>query len=135
MAVKPENTFRAGVHRHLDKVAIHQEKMSNPYSSGTADDWYSGAGGDLWVEYKFIPRQPQRGSVKIAKLFSALQLKWLSDRHREGRNIAVIIGCPSGGLILRDLDWELESVTVEYFTARLRSRTELAEWISEQVKG
>ena len=138
MATKPENTFREGVHRHLKGKPIHHEKMSNPYSSGTADDWYSGKGqgsSDLWIEYKYIPRQPQRGSVKIAKLFSALQLKWLSDRHREGRNIAVIIGCPSGGLILRDLDWELESVTVEYFTARLRSRTELAEWISEQVKG
>ena len=134
MAVKPENTFRASVHRHLDK-SVHQEKMSNPYSSGTADDWYSGKGGDLWIEYKFIPRQPQRGSVKIASLFSTLQLNWLRDRHLEGRNVGVIIGCPSGGLILRDLDWELESVTVEYFTTRLRPRRDLAEWIEEQVKG
>ena len=134
MAVKPENTFRASVHRHLSHL-IHKEKMSNPYSSGTADDWYSGKGGDLWIEYKFIPRQPQRGSVKIASLFSKLQLEWLKGRHSEGRNIAAIIGCPSGGLILRDLDWEIESVTIEHFTAHLRSRPDLAAWISEQVKG
>ena len=135
MSTKPENVFRASVHRHLKKSEVHQEKMSNPYSSGTADDWYSGRGGDLWIEYKFIPRQPQRGSVKIAKLFSKLQLEWLKGRYEEGRNVAVIIGCPTGGLILRDLDWEMESVTVEYFTSRLRSRSELAAWIGEQVKG
>ena len=135
MAVKPENTFRTGVHKYLKGFGVHQEKMSNPYSSGTADDWYSGCIGDLWVEYKYIPRQPQRGSVKINKLFSTLQLDWLRGRHREGRNVAVIIGCPSGGLILRDEDWELESVTVEYFNSRVRSRADLAVWIREQVKG
>ncbi len=135
MSTKPENVFRGGVHRYLNKTEVHQEKMSNPYSSGTADDWYSGRGGDLWIEYKFIPRQPQRGSVKIAKLFSKLQLEWLRGRYEEGRNVAAIIGCPTGGLILRDLDWEMESVTVEHFTAHLRSRSDLATWIGEQVKG
>lgn len=133
MSIKPENQFRSTVHGHLDKTRVHQEKMSNPYSSGTADDWYSGSGGDLWVEYKFIPRRPQRGSVKIAGLFSTLQLNWLRARHCEGRNVAVIIGCPSGGLILRDLDWEIESVTVDHFTSQLRSRRDLAAWIEEQV--
>lgn len=138
MATKPENTFREGVHRHLKGKPVHHEKMSNPYSSGTADDWYSGKGqgsSDLWIEYKYIPRQPQRGSVKISKLFSALQLEWLTGRHREGRNVAVIIGSPNGGLILLDEDWGLESVTVEYFNSRVRSRPDLAAWIREQVEG
>ena len=133
MAIKPENTFRTGVHKYLKGSGLHHEKMSNPYSSGTADDWYSGPGGDLWVEFKYIPRRPQRGSVKIAGLFSTLQLNWLRARHCEGRNVATIIGCPSGGLILRDLDWEIESVTVDYFTSQLRSRRDLAAWIEEQV--
>ena len=138
MATKPENTFREGVHRYLKGKSLHHEKMSNPYSSGTADDWYSGKGvgsSDMWIEYKFIPRQPQRGSVKIKKLFSALQLAWLTDRHREGRKIAVIIGCPNGGLILLDEDWELESLTVDHFNAHVRSRADLATWIREQVEG
>lgn len=135
MAVKPENTFRTGVHRYIKGSGLHHEKMSNPFGSGTADDWYSGPGGDLWVEFKYIPRQPQRGSVKIRKLFSALQLEWLTGRHREGRNVAAIIGCPSGGLILCDEDWELEHVTIEHFNSRVRSRADLAAWIREQVKG
>jgi len=109
--------------------------MNNPYSSGTADDWYSGRLNDLWVEYKYIPRVPQRGSVQIAKLFSVLQHQWLSGRHREGRNVAAIIGCPAGGIVLRDLEWEQENLSLAEFRARLRERTDLAGWIRQQTEG
>ena len=133
MAVKPENTFRNGVHKYLPRT-VHHEKMNNPYSSGTADDWYSGSNADLWVEYKFLPRVPQRGTVKIAKLFSPLQLRWLSGRYTEGRNIACIIGCPTGGVILRDKVWEEIETSVASFLSHIKSRTDLASWIREQVE-
>ena len=130
MAIKPENTFISGVHKHIPRH-IHREKMNNPYSSGTADVWYSGKGGDLWVEYKWIPRIPQRGVVAPQKLLSALQMKWLNDRYNEGRNVNVIIGCPAGGVLLLDRLWECD-LTAAGFTSLIRSRHDLADWISSQ---
>ena len=63
MANKPETTFITSVNRLLPIGAVEDvplfepipmkrkwigyEKMNNPYSSGTADSWYSGKGGDL----------------------------------------------------------------------------------------
>ena len=137
MAIKPENTFRSGVHKFLPKE-LHHEKMNNPYSSGTADDWFSGTKADLWIEYKFLPRLPQRASVwlvnpNVAKpLLSKLQELWLHKRHVEGRTIAVVIGCPEGGIILRDLKWE-DPITVETFKDNLVPRKAIALWIEEQT--
>lgn len=128
MAIKPENQFRSGVHKYLPKE-LHHEKMCNPYSSGTADDWYSGNRADLWVEYKFIPRVPSRVDVKPKEMLSALQLKWLNGRYAEGRQVAVVIGCPDGGVILRDQEW-MWDYTPQMFRDRLVPRQAIAQWIA-----
>lgn len=129
MASKPESVFVAGVHKYLPKT-LHREKMNNPYRGGTADQWYSGLAGDLWVEYKFLPRTPQRGTIRPA--LSDLQRQWLRGRHGEGRNVCVIIGCPAGGVILRDCEWE-DGLPCGEFTTRLLSRADLASWIGKQT--
>lgn len=131
MAVKPENQFISGVHKYLPAVKVlHREKMNNPFRGGTADWWYSGITSDLWVEYKFLPRVPQKGVVKAD--LSALQSQWLQGRYKEGRNVAVIVGCPLGGVILRDLEWEKEIPVLEFKT-RIISRNELAIWLMQQT--
>ena len=148
MPAKPESSFIASINRllplkkrressrarekHPPCRHIHYEKMNNPYSSGTADGWYSGAAGDLWIEYKFLPRIPQRVSVKPRELLSDLQVEWLNERHGEGRNVAVIIGCPDGGVLLREREWEKELCS-QAFQTLIRSRSTLAEWILEQT--
>lgn len=148
MASKPETKFIESVNRLLPlkrlkmcaKVRegldpsqhIHYEKMNNPYSSGTADCWYSGCGGDLWIEYKYIPRIPQRGVVSPMKLLSALQAEWLRGRYDEGRSAAVVIGCPTGGVLLLDRDWEAD-LPAASFVSLILSRTDLADWIKTQV--
>jgi len=129
MASKPETKFIAGVHKHLPKTP-HREKMNNPYRGGTADQWYSGSAGDLWSEYKFLPRTPQRGVVRPD--VSPLQKKWLRGRYEEGRNVCVIVGCPAGGVILRDLEWE-DGLLYNEFGARIQSRADLANWIETQT--
>ena len=150
MASKPETRFIASINRLLplkkrkecinarnrypDSKHIHYEKMNNPYSSGTADCWYSGKVGDCWLEYKYLPRIPQRVSVKPFELLSALQKEWLEERHSEGRTVAVIIGCPDGGVLLRDGEWN-EEITPQRYASLLLSRTDLAEWILTQVAG
>lgn len=131
MAAKLETTFYNGVNRHLDK-AIYHMKNHNPYVSGIPDIWYSGR-NDLWVEYKFIPRKPVRAPVKPQELLSALQSKWLRERYDEGRNLAVIIGCPEGGVVLTNLEWESE-ISVRDFETRIKSKKELALWIESQVQ-
>lgn len=148
MSSKPETVFIASVNKLLplkrlkmctaaralvhESQYIHYEKMNNPYSAGTADGWYSGNAGDLWVEYKNLPRIPQRGIVDPMKLLSALQADWLTGRYDEGRNVAVIIGCPSGGVLLRDRLWE-SSMTAKEYVCLLRTRQNLAAWIKEQT--
>lgn len=151
MSVKPENTFIDSINNLLPiakraksakarasrpDVLLHYEKMNNPYRSGTADSWYSGPGGDVWVEYKFLPRTPQRGLVKPCELLSPLQFEWLTGRYAEGRNVGVIIGCPDGGALLRPgqlPEWG-GSFDAKTFSERLLvSRQVLADWILSQT--
>lgn len=133
MARKPENTFRVSVHRYLSRD-LHHEKMNNPYSSGTPDDWYSGTKADLWVEFKYLPRVPSRAVVWPAnpnqKMLSRLQLNWINRRCVEGRNVAVVIGCPDGGVILLDQEWN-QQFTADEFRNRLVPRQDIAQWIEQ----
>ncbi len=132
MSVKPENTFIGAVHKHLPP-AVYRMKNHNRYVAGVVDVWYSGNRADLWVEYKFIPRVPKRGDVHPGKLLSALQLEWLVGRHQEGRSVAVVIGCPNGGVILCDPDEWSADLTASEYTQRLLERKAIASWISQKT--
>lgn len=133
MAVKPETSFTQSILRHLPpKPLLHREKMNNPYSSGTPDLWFSGIRSDLWIEMKYLPRNPQRGVVAPTKLLSELQAEWLRRRHAEGRNVAVIVGCPAGGVILHGNAWE-HDLPAREFMSRVLSRRDVAAWIIAQV--
>jgi hypothetical protein len=147
--MKPENRFIAAVNRHLplkklrthatvrarypEANHVHYEKMNNSFRGGTWDAWYSGRGGDLWIEYKWIARVPQRASVKPFELLNPLQLDWGRERCSEGRNAAVIVGCPAGGVLLREGGW-LDELSPGQFKQRLNSSADLAAWIMEQIQ-
>lgn len=126
MARKAETTFIGSVHKHLP-VGVYREKMNNPYRSGTADVWYSGK-KDLWVEYKFLPTLPKRMDTFIKIDLSENQKIWLRDRHREGRNVAVICGCKAGGVVFNGLSWD-KPISNPEFTSRVITRQELAAWL------
>ena len=129
MSAKPEGTFTRGVHKYLPST-VYSVKNNNPYTGGLPDCWYSGNAADLWVEYKFIPKVPVESD--IVPDLSALQAEWLRCRHKEGRNVAVIVGCPDGGVILRDLKWEKPIPRAE-FVRSIKTRAELAAWIHNEV--
>ena len=131
MAVKPETTYIGRVHKHLPKM-VYRMKNNNPYLGGVPDVWYSAGKSDLWVEYKYIPKLPKSVPIRVPELLSSLQMQWLNDRRKEGRNVAVIIGCPSGGVLLRDYEWQNE-LTSSVYSALIKSNAELATWIKEQV--
>lgn len=131
MSAKPETTFINALHRKLPTSVYHM-KNNNPYTGGIPDCWYSGQSGDVWVEYKFLPTMPVRADVHPAKLLGALQMEWLNGRYAEGRNVAVIIGAPKGGVLLVDRAWEM-SLSPQLFASLIRSKDALIEWILTQV--
>ena len=136
MATKPETTFTGSVHKHLPPMdELYRMKNSNQYNAGIADVWYSG-NRDLWVEYKFItlpkrPETPIHISGKSA-LLSPLQTEWLTARHHEGRNVAVIVGCKEGGVIFPGVSWN-GYLSTEWFRKQIISRADLARRIQELV--
>ena len=139
MASKPETSFSLSVHRHLPPLKeLYREKMNNPYHGGTPDWWYSGR-RDLWLEHKFLPRVPQKGNVWLCNpnvkqpILSRLQQDWLNSRYKEGRNVGVLVGCPLGGVILRDLAWE-DELPVSLFRSLILSRQSVADWIVREVQ-
>ena len=104
--------------------------MNNPWRAGTADVWYSGDRGDLWIEYKFIERVPR--SAEILPDLTPRQKRWLNNRFDEGRNVAVVLGTPTGGVIYRNKEWmrPLDHVTL---AGLIVPRDEIARWIFSQV--
>lgn len=128
MSVKPENTYIGKVHKLLPRT-LYRMKNNNAFTGGIPDVWYSGTHGDLWVEYKYLPTVPKRSVVEPLKLLSPLQTKWLNERHAEGREVAVIIGCPIGGVLLRDKHWEA-SISATEFSTLIKSNADLAKWIA-----
>lgn len=131
MATKPETTFYSGVHKYLP-ADLHREKMHNPYRGGTWDFWFSGV-RDLWVEYKFMVL-PKRDATMVDVTLSDLQIAWGSARLYEGRNLAVIVGCKEGGIILENLDWERPLPCVD-FRKKILKRAEIANWITDTTGG
>lgn len=130
MAQKPENSFISGVHRQQSLQKVYHEKMSNPWRAGTADVWYSGSLGDIWIEYKYMPHVPK--SAAISPDLSPRQRKWLRDRYEEGRSVAVVLGHPDGAYVYMDCTWE-DPIPSEYLKSHSISRRDLAAWIHAQT--
>ena len=133
MSRGPENTFIASVHKHLAPT-VYSMKNHNEYNGGIADVWYDGPTGDLWVEYKFV-EVPKRDDTMIdlvggkEPIISKLQQKWLHDRHRHGRNVAVVVGCKDGGV---PCDWPVP-ISAAVFRYLVVSRRQIAQSINERT--
>lgn len=128
-----EHTFIRNVHNRLKRVApgLYIWKINDTYQGGVADAYYSG-GSDLWVEYKFLKNLPKRASTVIDIGLSALQRKWLSDRHREGRKVCVVVGSPDGSLILPGTNWD-RSITIADFVSSGVDISEVVAYIQSQT--
>lgn len=112
MPQKSETRFYTKVNKPLP-VGLHYQKFGAGSMNGTVDHWYSGNKADGWVEYKFLPVLSRDG-VDPLKHLSPLQALWVNRRHREGRDVLVIIGSPEGCAILENGAWNAR-VSVEDF--------------------
>lgn len=127
---KPENRFISSIHKYFLARGPYYEKMFNPLRGGTPDVYYSGEAGDLWVEYKFTKITPR--TKRILPGLTALQKRWLDCRYDEGRNVAVILGTPEGGVVYQHKQWG-QPLTGPELLERLLTRQELAQWIISQT--
>jgi hypothetical protein len=124
----PEARFTNNVNRTL-RSEICVWKISDRFTSGVPDCWYSGPKGDLWVEYKYTEKLPKRVPVKPD--LSPRQRDWLMDRHREGRNVAVVVGSEEGAVIYPGISFE-DPKPRDQLT--IHSTRELREWIKGEVQ-
>ncbi len=130
MSKQPENVFIAAVHRHLP-AELYRMKNHNAYNGGIPDCWYSGRLADLWVEYKYTIL-PARGDTLIKITLSELQKEWLRSRYKEGRQVAVAVGCKEGVVLFDGCDWDDEYSTDD-FKKLVITRQQLAKEIMERV--
>ena len=116
--MKPERRFRQSVTQHISNVYVWP--VNDTFHAGIPDHYYSGIRGDLWAEYKYFPTNRDRFDllkpVRSPRL-TQRQQRWLNDRHDEGRRVWVIVGMPSGGIILMNKEW-MEPVEVQALMSR-----------------
>ena len=116
--MKPERRFRQSITKYLKELYVWS--INDSWHAGVPDHYYSGTRGDLWAEYKYLPTD--RASFDLTRppktpKLSRIQQHWLNSRHDEGRNVCVIVGMPTGGVILINKEW-MEPVIVEHIYTR-----------------
>jgi len=109
---------------------IYKWKIMNMNQNGIPDCYFSGSHGDLWVEVKY-QTIPKRESTLIKPNLSPLQFKWLNDRRKEGRNVAVLMGTNIGSHIYQYGPFD-ESLSKSAFQT---TRKQIVEWISKETLG
>lgn len=109
---------------NLLRSDVYTWKISDRFTAGIPDAYYSGPVADIWVEYKLISKPPQ--TTKQSAALSDLQEKWLRGRMEEGRNVAVIVGLGTkNGVILTG-----EEMFNPIDLGAAISCKEIADWIS-----
>lgn len=130
-----ESTFTSAIRKLLPpEPTLYALKLNLPYTAGVPDAWYSGRGGDLWVEYKYLKHIPREIDLVGGRspTITLLQQGWLTARFNQGRSVGVIVGCEGGGVVFPDLDWK-ELVPKDEFMHRIWSRRQIADWIMHRV--
>lgn len=107
--------------------SVYAWKISDKFTAGVPDTWYSGKSGSIFIEYKFYQSLPKR---KFTPKLSAQQILWLRERYDEGIPVAVIIGAMDGAFILVDLQWESAILVAEIERYK---KPDVVHWIIKQV--
>ena len=113
----------------LLRADVYAWKISDRFTAGVPDAYYSGPTRDIWVEYKHIPKPPKTTQQSAA--LSDLQKKWLRERMGQGRNVAVVVGLGTrSGIILTG-----EHIFQPIDLSQAVTCQEIADWISEFTCG
>lgn len=118
-----EAQYTRSINRLLPSV-VYSWKINDRFTGGIPDAWYSGPGGDLWVEYKYV----QKFGKTIKPNLSKLQTSWLNNRAKEKKDVAVIVGSPQGSIVFEN-SWDIKSTVPD----TLLTKKEVAKYITEKV--
>jgi len=118
-----ESGFIRAVNKKLPND-IYVWKVSDRFSAGVPDTYYSSPKGDLWVEWKFLKSLTRTVKPHLSKL----QQQWLNNRYDEGRKVFVVVGSPTDCLIYQDKEWMQSKPKTQSI-----SRNELIEWLTTQL--
>ena len=123
-----ESQFTRSIMKKLPSE-IYKWKIMNQMQNGVPDCYFSGPAGDLWLEVKYI-KAPKRSTTLIKPGLSPLQLKWLTERKQEKRNVALLIGSNIGCAI------RIQFFEVSLVPQSLKlTKQEVVEWIIRQTLG
>lgn len=133
MARKPEAQYTSDIKKKLG-AGVYALKLCLPYTAGVADSWYDGPARDIWVEYKFLNPIPLTIDLTGGKdpIITKLQQRFLYERFLNGRNVAVIVGSKSGGVIFPALSWQTP-ISREDFLAKAQTKQEVASHLTSFV--
>lgn len=119
---------------------IHTQSMTSASlnNNGTPDRYIDGPSGDLWVEFKFLPRPPK--ILRPYELLSAHQLRWLKRRagNRLQHNALLVVGFKVSerramGLVLEhEFEWEQDHRRDDYMP-RLMANLEVSNYLQRRV--
>jgi hypothetical protein len=131
-----EHSYIKAIHNRLPST-VYKWKINDNFHGGVADAYYSGDGGDLWIEYKYLSNPPKRPTTEIKTCLTDQQLYWLKSRQSEGRNVALVIGiaAPFGykfkdNLIITDFS---QKITLESFSSSAIDKRGVASYIMNAV--
>lgn len=118
--MKPERRFRQSITKYFKGKGLYAWSINDSWHAGVPDHYYSGNKADMWAEYKFFPTDRAKFDLtrpdKTPKL-TRIQQGWLNNQHDRGRIVRVIVGMPSGGVILLDKEW-MAPVIVHHIATR-----------------
>ena len=123
-----EAEYTAALRRQL-RDRIYCLKLNAAYARGVPDCYYSGSKADLWNEHKRYQTLPPTIDLTRADVTSLLQQMWLRERHKEGRQVAMIVFSPKGHLLLPGLSWQEPIPRDEYLARAHKNYKTLAEEI------
>jgi hypothetical protein len=126
-----ESLYSRALGKLLQQRGVYRLKLNLRYAKGVADTWYSAKGSDLFLEEKWYASLPKVINLIAGKnpKLSALQQDWLTARHQEGRNVAVIVACTHGAVFLPGLSF-VEPITQEEFLQRCMRTRDMADYIA-----
>lgn len=133
----PENRYIQKINRLLRPLKqqhrFYYAKIQMAGNNGWPDCYYSGPGGDLWAEYKYISDRefPKKSDTNITVKLSKNQQQWIAGRHQEGRNVCVIVGSPHGSVLLR---WPIpKTISRADFIQYAVEDNQIAQYIKKEV--
>lgn len=124
-----ETSYIRKVHKKIPSN-VYRWKIKDDYAGGVPDAWYCSDFGQLFVEYKYIPKLPKRDTTLVRAALSELQFLWLTARSDESVSVGVVVGTPEGGVYFTDIREAYDGIALSDFRERMMDAVGIASEIT-----